>query len=158
MMKGRSILLTAIFACAASCALASTADEYLRSAQSQMDGDNPGGAIENFKRAVELDPDNPEALLGCASSEILAKHDLPQAKSCLDRYTGMMGEDERAHRLLAVYSFYVQNYTAAVKYFDGLIDPGRSTEPIMHYLRGESFFRLERYSDAVRDFSRVLEM
>ena len=158
MKKGRPSLLIAMLACFTSGALASTADEYLRSAQSQMESNNPGGAIENFKRAVQLDPDNTEALLGCASSEILTKHDLPQAKACLDRYTSIQGEDARARRLLAIYSFYVHDHAAAVKYFDKLIKSGQRAEPIMYYLRGESLFKLDRYAEAIRDFSMALEM
>lgn len=158
MKKSCPMLLAAVLIFSAHSAFASLAEEYLHSAQSQMDGNNPAGAIENFKRAVKLDPNNTEALLGYASSEILTKHDLPQAKACLDRYISMVGEDERARRLLAVYSFYVHDYASAVQYFDGLITPGQKAEPVTHYLRGESLLKLGRYPEAIRDFSAVLEI
>ena len=145
----------------ASPAFSATAEDYLQSGQIKMSNDDTSEAVEDFKKAIELDPKNTTALSAYTLSNALnlsKQKKFSEAKQFIDKYISSYGEDETASRALAMYYYFMDSPELAVKELDKVIALTQKNEPGLRYLRGEELLKLGRNKEAVDDFNQVLEL
>jgi len=160
-MTGFNAVLLFCFATSAF-AFAAPVDNYLASGKEKIARSDIIGATADYKKAVELDPENSAALMAYATV-LTTQKNLLQAQIYIDKYINVAGETDFICFLQAALHYYSKNYALALESFNKinmnklmkvLAKPG-----VRQYflLRGESFLKLQRYSEALDDFNHVLE-
>lgn len=160
---GKMILLMgALIFLSASAVQASSASIHLQSGKAKIARNDVQGATEDYKIACDLEPSNRTALLAYATV-LTSQQNLPLAKIYVDKYIGIAGKTDFIRFLQAAIYYYSKEYSLAIESFNEmdrnklvkiLAKPG-----VRQYflLRGDSFLKLQRYSEALDDFNHVLE-
>ena len=121
-------------------------------------------AIDDYQRVINVYPRHP-----VANSALLSLQEALAVANRSDEFDAYLGEYKAANpedKALSNIEFesaknqyFNQNYRGAVNSFDQFLEdyPGSPFENEVYYFRGESYYRLENYPEALEDLLMVLE-
>lgn len=130
---------------------------HLQTAYLLTEMENHELALEYYRNASDLDPKSIEALYGVAKS----LQDLNRFENAQEAYRNILQIDPDF--FIAYFNqgfikqYYTQELDSAVYYYNAAIDIQPEYVKALHHL-GETYFSLDRISDAARMFAKVLTL
>ena len=132
-----------------------TVDDFLNSAQQEMDLWNFAEAIGFYDQALELDQSRPRVYFMRGT----AKKETGDHKGALQDYDKALELDPAEPEYLyerGLLKYYIQDYAGAVADFDAFLELDPSVTAILKS-RGEAKYQLNDFAGAVADYSLAIE-
>jgi tetratricopeptide (TPR) repeat protein len=134
-----------------------TAQEYLERGIASVRNGNLAGALADFDKAIELEPNVAIHYINRGNTLMIMERDLDKALADFDKAIelGFRGPDIYKSRGLVRY--YRNNFAGAIAEYDKAIESG-TRDAQVYGLRGLAWLWLSKDKEAEKDFQRCFEM
>src|SRR5690554_3240685 len=127
---------------------------FLQDAKKKYDNEEYVASMTAYKKAVEIDENNYEAMMGYADSQ--HKLDLfKQAVASYDKAEIIKNDDPTLYFNRGAAKVFLEDYRKAIKDFDKAISLKADFAEVFYY-RGYSNASLDRYRSAIKDYDQAI--
>lgn len=154
-----SILVTLLTFCTINNFYAQSSIEYFKLGDDKDKEENYKGAIEEYKKALHLDPHNIEILEKIVFAK-LNNLEYRSALGDLNTLISLKPESSKFYYLRGFFQFNLKNYNAAILDYSKAIEiqEDKISNYNIYSERGLCKMRIKDYKGAIEDFNRILSI